>query len=425
MNRKWIRRVILLAFAALVVLLIVVQILNQFSSGIRTETATRATVMDSVRLEGLIIRKEALVENDSSGVISYEISSGTKVAAGGVVAAVYSDADAAAAESKRVELEQQLKQLKGLDSSAQTSTANPDNVNKQIYQKLYSLRTNVSDFNLSDITKNRDDILNLLNQWQLATGKIEGFSQRISQLQAEIDALGSGTATGAITAKSSGYFVEAVDGYENVYDYDKAKYLTVEELQETPQAEEVDDRVIGKVCEQFHWYVACIVPAETAAKLKVGETISFKLPFASSTNLPGEVVGVNQEDKESEAAVILSCSYMDETLANIRKETVLLNIGSYEGIRVSQEALHFRQMEVEVTDADGKTQKETREVRGVYVVDGSEMRFVQIIPLYSSENYVICDPNPEEGVLATDKTITLYDTVILGGEELYDGKPIN
>lgn len=425
-NKKLIRRLILAAIIIVLIIFVVVQIVNLVSPGIATETAVRASITDSLRVDGLIVRKETVLKNTTSGVISYEIADGTKIAKNGVIASTYADSESAAAESRKMELREELEQLQDLNELAGASAINPDNVNKQIYQRLYSMKTNVNEFNLRDIQADRSSMLNLMNQWQLATGKITTFSERIKELKAEIAALteNSHKATGAIRATSAGYFVKSVDGYETVYDYNKVAQMSVEDLRaakESAEAKEVGEDVIGKVCEQFEWYIVCEIPADTAMKLGVGDDINIKLPFASSMNIPASVVAINQTNIEEPAALVLECSYMDPTLANIRNETVLLNIGTYDGIRISQNAIHFEEVTGEITDSSGSEMSQTKEVRGVYIVDGSELKFVQIVPLYTTGNYVICDPEPAADELLTDETIELYDTVAIGGN-LYDGK---
>ena len=52
-----------------------------------------------------------------------------------------------------------------------------------------------------------------------------------------------------------------------------------------------------------------------------------------------------------------------------------------------------------------------------------EINFKQIVPLFSTEGYVICDTNPEEDLM-TDETVSLYDEVVIEGTDLYDGKVI-
>ena len=147
------------------------------------------------------------------------------------------------------------------------------------------------------------------------------------------------------------------------------------------------------------------------------------LPFASSADIPAKVVAINQPSVDSEAALVLQCSYMDATLANIRNKPVLLNTGTYDGINITQNSIHCEPVTGSVSDSSGSETTETKEVKGVYVVEGSELKFKQIIPLYTSGNYVICDPEPGEAELLTDSTIALYDTVAIGGN-LYDGKSV-
>ena len=71
----------------------------------------------------------------------------------------------------------------------------------------------------------------------------------------------------------------------------------------------------------------------------------------------------------------------------------------------------------------GQPHKE--KVQGVYVLYGSEVQFKQVSILYADEDYVICDTEPPEGILFNGETISLYDKVIVKGDDLYDGKVIH
>ena len=55
---------------------------------------------------------------------------------------------------------------------------------------------------------------------------------------------------------------------------------------------------------------------------------------------------------------------------------------------------------------------------------GSEVQFKQISILYADDDYVICDTSPDEDELFNGETVSLYDKVILKGDDLYDGKVI-
>ena len=73
----------------------------------------------------------------------------------------------------------------------------------------------------------------------------------------------------------------------------------------------------------------------------------------------------------------------------------------YEGIRVSNRAVHY-----------------SNGVSGVYVVQGSLVKFKPIEIVYRSENFTLCK-KAEDG---NNKTLVLYDEVIEKGKNLYDGK---
>ncbi len=48
-------------------------------SSVVTEAATYASISDTIQAEGVIIRDETLVQQNTAGVITYDISDGTKL----------------------------------------------------------------------------------------------------------------------------------------------------------------------------------------------------------------------------------------------------------------------------------------------------------------------------------------------------------
>ena len=300
-----------------------------------------------------------------------------------------------------------------------------------------------------------------MNEKQIVTEKVTDFNARISTLQAERQSIASthGSQTGTIASPDSGYFISYVDGYEGVFDYDQVEDITPDQIREMAAMQVTPSASIGKVCADFNWYFVCIVDADTALKFqeKANQTryearcVTLTFPFASAAPLPAEVVKINQKDKESEAAVVMRCNNMNASLARLRNETVQIEIEEYSGIRVSQKSVHFETITKETYDKDGNVNGTvTKEVKGVYVMHGSEIQFCQIFPLYSTNSYVICealteeeektrsyDPfvqdeaegeeaqqeDPMEG-LFTDRTVQLYDEVVVEGTDLYDGKVV-
>lgn len=429
LNHPILKRIITIIIVVLLLVFIGYQIWRANHSSVVTETAAYASISDTIQAEGVIIRDETLVQQNTAGVITYHISDGTKIAKDGLIATVYDTAEDATTQQRREQLESQLATLKELNSARTTTTyTNPDNLDKDIHTKLYTLLESIHERDRGQIDSDKDSVLKSINTRQITTGQVTDFNAKIQSLQSQLTSLGSvkGTKKGEITSPSSGYFVSSTDGYESTFHYDDATKLTVDDLK-TPKdqkTETQDSNVIGKICNSYNWYVACIVPADTATRLKEDTQVSIQLPFVSSGDIPATVAAVNQIDDASEAAVILRCNYMSDTLSKVRDETIQIHINTYTGIRVSQQSVRFQTVSKEVTDENGNTTTVTKEVKGVYILYGNSIKFVEIVPLYSSNNYVICNPNPDTSELMTNETLTLYDEVVVGGKDLYDGKMV-
>ena len=73
---------------------------------------------------------------------------------------------------------------------------------------------------------------------------------------------------------------------------------------------------------------------------------------------------------------------------------------------------------------DGTTREVLHEnVKGVYVLVGSRLEFVQIFSEVSANGYVVCKTElSDNDVLLTEHTLRLYDKVVVKGSDLYDGK---
>ena len=146
------------------------------------------------------------------------------------------------------------------------------------------------------------------------------------------------------------------------------------------------------------------------------------MPFASTGSIPAKVVAINQESRQSDAVVVLECSYMNNELSKVRKESVQIAVNTHSGIMVNKKAIHVEPVMKVIDDGSGRQVKQEVMVQGVYVLYGSELVFKEIVPLSTYSTFVLCDPNPEEDATFNGETVKLYDEVVVGGTDLYDGK---
>jgi hypothetical protein len=428
-NGSALKRAASTVIALLLLFYVGYQIYRSHHTSILTETASYYTASSSVQTTALAVRNETLLKSSTPGVISYVVTTGEKVAKGGTVARVYANAEQANAQYSLKQIDESIAKLQSLQKPGSTYSVSVDSFNSRIYHQLYTILDSTSEGNFTEAFGQKGDLLSLINEKQLVMGVVSDFGSRIASLQAQRSTLAeqAGTSKGTVVSPDSGYFIQDTDGLESACNISQVLSLSssqVRELENTKRAPVSGS--VGKICKEFGWYIACVVPADRVTEFRQlgsGSVVSVTFPSISSAEIPASVVAINQNGSDSEAAVILKCMDMDSTLAGIRCETAQIVIKKYTGIRVSQKAVHYQKVQKTVKK-NGKTATETKEVEGVYILRGGQLDFRQIVPKFSAENYVICDPNPKEDSLYTDSTIKLYDEVVVEGTDLYDGKVI-
>ena len=201
----------------------------------------------------------------------------------------------------------------------------------------------------------------------------------------------------------AGYFVGSADGFEDVLQTMNVQALTPADIQRVLKMQPTVDeqQLVGKIVGDYEWYLACVLPLESAATLKKGLKIEVRMPFVQSELLPMTVTALNKAADDT-VAVVLQCTQMSAALSAVRREQIEIRLTRYEGIGVPDSSIHFNQSQE----------------AGVFVQDGNILRFKRIEVLHhnETERYSVC-------AIKNDKTyIQLYDRVVTEGEDLYDGK---
>ncbi len=426
MDKLLFKRILITALSLLAVIYVVYLLVSANFDMYPTENAIKATVTDKIFTNAFIIRDENILTNNTTGVLSYSCSDGEEVAANGEIAKIYSNESDAVAQKNADALEEKKHSLEKLQKNHSSNTIGIDTINNDINNNLVSYFTNINSGEIDSAIETSDKLIESINQRQLFTGKNVNYDTEIANLQAEIDQLraSSGESIGTITTDKSGYFSEYCDGYENAVKYSNIDRIKLKDLNNIKKSD-VSENCAGKIVSSLNWYVACEVTADEATSLSLwGGNVSVLFSDASTDSIPASIYRIHQETKDSNALLILECDYMDDSLIEARQEPVEIGLGTYTGLRVSRKAIHDDFVTKTEYDDNGKAHTETKKVQGVYVLYGSEVQFKQISIIYADEDYVICDPNPEDGILFNGETVEMYDQIILKGDDLYDGKVI-
>lgn len=430
MNSKKIRTLGAVVLAFLVLLYVGYQAYQATHQSIRTETAMYGEVSDVLQAQGFILRNETVIDESYSGVLSYRVADGSRVSRGGVIADIFSNESDAASQRELDQLDQEIENLQSLSQTANFYVANPSMLGDQIYSALEGISQLVNENDFSGLNTQKGELQNALIRRQLITGEesAEDYSQRISQLQSQRDTLAShtGSATGSILAPEAGYFISTVDGLENVMDISQVESITVAQAEELLEQQPSSTDAVGKICQDFNWYAVCVFDEDDMVRFEGVEDVYLDIPFASTEQIPAKVLARNSDGESGKTAVVFQCSTMDADIAAVRNEAIQVTVNTYSGVLVNERAIRFADVEYTTTDEDGNTVTQVQEnVKGVYVLYGGQLEFVQVFTDQTVNGYAICRTDlteEEQSMLVTDSTIQLYDQVVVEGTDLYDGK---
>lgn len=426
MDKLLFKRILIAAITVLALIYVAYLLLSANFKMYPTENAIQTTITENIFTNGYIIRDEAIIQNNTNGVLSYSCSNGEEVKVNGEIAKIYSNDSDAVTQSIADYLEEKKNALEDLQNTNILGSVGLDTINNDISNKLISYYNNINDNDIDSAFSHSSDLLYSINQRQLYTGKVSNFNAEIADLQSQIDALrnSSGDSIGSITTSKAGYFTEFCDGYENSVKYANIDTMTLDDLRNIKKSD-VPSNSAGKVISSLNWYVACEVTSDQATSLSLWDgNVSVLFSDASTESIPAEIFRIHQTSQEDNALVILRCDYMDESIIDTRQEPIEIGLGTYTGLRVNKKAIHDDYVTKITYDDNNNAHTETKKVQGVYVLYGSEVLFKQISIIYADDDYVICDTSPDEGVLFNGETISMYDQVILQGDDLYDGKVI-
>ena len=391
-----------------VVLLIAVFAVHQAVSSlykpVTTETAVYSDISDGINITGIIIRNETLVTSSDGGVMHFVVGDGNRVSKDGLIANIY-DSESASITLERIDsVNSKIADIEEMLSYNDLEAADLDVINAKVKQNLNNLIISGSNGNYSSFSEMSEELLSSYNRRQAAMGETADFSAQLSALKAEKEQLSASlpAAKGSLKAEKSGYFVSKADGYEKSLICDNLEGITPEYLNGI-KAESVESNVVGKIVSDYEWYIAAEVTINESLNYKEGDSLTIYTSVKSYPKLPVTVSKINISESESSAVVLFACNDMNSELATMRTGPMTVVKKEYSGLKVPKSALRV---------VDSK--------RGVYVLTGMQIKFVEVNVLFTYGDYMICEKQTSDSTV-----LRLYDEVIVKGKNLYDGKIIS
>lgn len=392
---------------------------------IETEEAEYYEVNDYIEVEAFAVRNEEYVESKKDGILAYTLDDGDNVNVGGTVAKLFSNEADVKSWQEYNKKEDEINILKQLSNAENNMFVDLDTVDSQIKSGITSFKAALLRNSFDSARNAKLDLLQLFNERAVITGGAADFSDKISKLEGELSSLDV-SSIGDVKSQKSGVFVAKTDGYEKSVDYKQVLNLTAADMENLVHKDAPADAV-GKVITTLNWYFVCPVTSEQALTVATGDSnVEISIPKVISGTIPGTVEIINQTSKTESGLLIIKCDYMDGDLAGMRKENISIRTKTYSGLKIDRKAIHEDYVTVPDYDENGNETGTTHKekVQGVYIMYGRKLNFIPVNIIYSSKEFVICDPDTTSSALPTGETIALHDEVVIQGKDLYDGKII-
>lgn len=338
-----------------------------------TESAQIVEIKDTITGSGFILRREKLIEKNITGVFEPLVKDGTRVARGSGVGTVISgNLDKNLAE-KLSEVTSRIEEIKNSDSIANLYASD----DARIYSAMKDLSSSVRKFSYDENFVRAAEYKNQLNaliEKKYSQGSIDSRDSLLVSLEAEKYSLEQqlGGIRSELTSPAAGVFYTTLDGLESLCKEDELLNYTIEDINgfsQTLKDYKKDDGIVGKISDNYVWYVAAVISSDDALKLEENPNISISIddsPFIKAT-----VLSVKKEGED--ASVIIKCNRNVKGITEKRTADFEIELGKCSGIYVPAPSLRV---------VDNYT--------GVYVMDANNSTYFRCVDvLYESKDFYI------------------------------------
>ena len=401
-----------------------IQAVRYFGDPLTTTIAYQYQVEMSTVLSGYVVRDEAILTDDTSGLLQLQRAEGERISDGGVVALVYADQATLDRQKEIQSLHTQIEQLQYAEEAALGAEVSL-RLDAQILQTIRDYRGALAADRLDTAEDCGAELRSLVMKRDYTYSDTEDLSAQMAELQSQLSSLRAqaGSSVRQITAPQAGLYSAVVDGYENILTPESLETLTPRTLAALEPDESLRSNRLGKLVLGDTWYYVTALEESEAQTLQ--ESGRLKLRFAKGVgrDLSVKLTHISEAEGGRVVAVFQGDTYLSE-LTLLRQQSAEVIRQTTTGIRVPKEALRVRERTVTDEDGNESVVSET----GVYCMVGMKARFKPVDVLYSGDDFALVRSTLDtaEEVSKTQEQIRLRagDEVIITAYDLYDGKVI-
>lgn len=393
---------------SLLILYTVYHVFFGLAQGVETTYAGLIEDGRAVVLEGVIFRDEAPLKTEYRGELYPYLYDGERASASSVVGEIYSKSAGGDVARELAELEEKLDILKKSNVRGLISISDVEKLNKEADELYSQYMLALSKGEIYRASALEREYLIAINKLKICRGEVKNYDAEISELEAEAQALYNslGGEMEYVIAEKSAYFYHSCDGYEEILTNSALEQMSASELSElvgkVKQEPKRESEYKCKFVYDHTWRIAAICESDAAELLEVGRAYTVTLYDFREREL-SFVLESASEAQEGKVKLVFSCSEMPEGFEYSRYQSFRIDVSSVKGYRVPKGA---------VVSVDG--------LMGVYVLQGSEVRFKRVTVLSEGKGYYVCAEQSTHG--EPQSYLAQNAQIILDPDGMYDGR---
>jgi len=422
MDLQYLKNVGMYVISAIVSLLVIAYLVYHAVGSINTTIETMVsdviTERDTINLEAYIFREESIVYSPVDGTVNYLFNDGDKIAINATVANIYPGGSVNADRTERIEIDKKLNVLENSNLTSNIAIMDTTAIDNSINELMNIIKYRMEIGDIDYALYKKDELLILLNQRSLITKTETNYDDKIRILKDQKVALTVGddiNEASNVNSERAGYFYSEIDGYENILSSKNIDRMTVDDFERLisspPEMFAAGGKgySIGKIVTSYRWYIACTISSDQLRNFIEGRMYNVVFPYNNDTMIDMRLERIIQDPSDNTVVIVFSTGTILEDFNFYRKQNVEVVRTSYKGYKVPIASVHIAE--------DGR--------QGVYILDGSIVKFKEIVPLIESNGFFIAEEQDKANDPDYLEKLALFDLIITKGTKLYEGKSID
>ncbi|MDO5015136.1 MAG: HlyD family efflux transporter periplasmic adaptor subunit [Clostridia bacterium] len=381
----------------------VFQLFRTLYRPLKTEIVTENKIEDYIDTEVFVLREEIPLSKQANGVITPIVPDAERVAENQTVVLIFEDEKDASNYFNKLKLEKELEHIRKIKATSSFVNIDVDKFKAEVINQagLYVKAVSNQDFSAFDLEKS--ELKDKITVSQILAGENIDTSEAEKEINQKMSAFSTTSNYKTVASPYSGYFISKCDGHETDFDVSKIEKLDFENIKKTLSKDIKQENNYGKIIYGFKWYVFCEVPKVKGETMPLDASYRLDFPYTKKDYERPIIKLISKKTHKDKIQLIFVGDTMNANIANLRHEKAKIIKRENKGLKINALALRTND----------------KKEKGVYVLNGEVLEFKKVDIIQSTEKYAISRKHND------DKTyVDLYDNVVIGGKDLYDGKVI-